>query len=413
MTNKIILLLLFLYVFCSYVSYGQTPSYKMEIIQKSVNSFFVKLDISLQGNYCEKDSVEFSFGGLMPKFAVKGLKIKSNKSIPFVFDQENRVVKICKNDIKQEKINFEYKFNIIAGISRNKCASLFYNLLEYPIPVIKNIENIYFNCKIKKAKNFDVVANIQKESNFYISEMIDVNKIAFVFLDTTAFKTNKFSTPFCEINVFTTDETLTENDFKRLSNKLINCINYFSSNIAPCRYKELNIVEFAWMIGSTYIGNVAVVEKSVFKSYTLFHEIIHEWIGGIITCKEASKGEFLIKESLNDYFTMQFIRHEDGDSLYNVALQNYKNGYNNYLKTNDDISIFDVTEYTNSTHPIIMYKQVLLLDDFARKIGYDRFNNSIFEFLKSRIGNPIETTDFLDFLKKQYGQNAIDYCNKI
>jgi hypothetical protein len=410
MKSKVVILLLLL---CSCgLLYGQATSYKMEITQKSLSKFFVKLDISLQNNYCEKDTVEFSFGGLIPMFAVRGLKIKSEKTIPFVFDQNEKIIKICKNKIKQGKISFEYKFNIIWGISQFKNASLFYNSLEYPIPYIENIDSVHFTCKVKKLKNFSVLTDIQKKSDFYTSELINIDRIAFVFLDTAKFTIHNYSTPFCEIKTFTTDSTLTENDFNRLGRKLTDCIKYFSTNITPCRYKELNIIEIPWY-GSTYIGNVAIVDKSVFKSYTLFHEIIHEWIGGIITIKENSKGELLVKESLNDYFTMQYLKYEDGDSLYNVALQKYKDGYNKYLETNEDISIFEITKYAQSTYPIIMYKQVILLDELAQKIGYDKFNNSIFDFLKSTIGRPIEASEFLDFLKEQYGQDAVDYCNKI
>jgi hypothetical protein len=49
----------------------------------------------------------------------------------------------------------------------------------------------------------------------------------------------------------------------------------------------------------------------------------------------------------------------------------------------------------------------------AQKIGYEKFNNSIFDFLKSVIGTPIETSQFLNFLKETYGQEAMDYCDKI
>ena len=410
MKSKIIILLLLL----SGCHLQQQTSYEMEIIQKSQNGFSVKLDISLQNNYCEKDTVEFSFGGIIPILSVRGMEIKSKNTIPFIFDQEKKLLKICKNDIKQNKISFEYQFNIIWGTTKDKVATLFYNAIEYPIPFIKNIDSVYFRCKISALEDFSVITNLQKKDNFYRSELIDVNRLAFVFLDTNKFKTHNYSTPSCKINILTTDSTLTENDFNRLGRKLIDCINLFSANIAPPRYNELSIIEISslWN-GSAYIGNVAVVDKAVFKSYDLFHEVIHEWIGGIITSKKDSKGEFLVKESLNEYLTMQFLKYEDGDSLYNVQLQKYKKGYDDFLKTNEDISIFDVTKYVHSNHPIIMYKQVILLDELAQKIGYDKFNNSIFDFLKSTIRRPIETADFLNFLKEQYGQDAIDYCNKI
>jgi hypothetical protein len=402
----------FLFLFLCGVLYGKPTSYKMEITQNSLNNFWVKLDILLQKNYCKQDTLEFFFGGLIPDISVDSIIIKSKKTIPFAFDQENKLLKISKKDIKQNKITFEYSFNIIWGVSRDTVATLFYNSLEYPIPFIKDNDSVSFNCKIKKTDSFSIKTNIQKIDNLYKSNLININDIAFLFLDTALFKIHHFSTPFCEINIFTTDSIITENDYSRLKRKLKNCIDYFSTNIVPCRYKELNIIEAEWW-GSTFLGNFAVVNKSDFMSYILFHEIIHEWIGGIITTKKDSKGEFLLRESLNDYLTLQFLKYEEGDSLYNVAIQNYKNSYNDYLRENNDISIWNITKYTNSTHAIIMYKQVLLLDEFAQKIGYEKFNNFIFKFLKSVIGKSIEASDFLNILKEKYGQEAIDYCEKI
>jgi aminopeptidase N len=222
----------------------------------------------------------------------------------------------------------------------------------------------------------------------------------------------KISTSSCKINIFATDSTLTDNDFNRLGRKIIDCIDYFSMNIAPYRSTNLNIVETEWY-GSTYLGNVAFVDKSSFRTYTLFHEIVHEWTGGQIEAKKDSKGEYLLNESLNEYLTLQFLKSEDGDSLYNVAIKNCVEGYKEYLKDNEDMSIWDVTKYVKSTHPIIMYKQVILLDELAKTVGYDKFNAAVFEFLKSVIGKPVETSQFLEFLKEAFGHPVIDYCSKI
>ena len=413
MKSQIRIILLLVGLFLSSYLYGEkATSYEMEIVQTSLQKFKVKLDISLQENYCKSDTVEFSFGGLIPILTVKNLKIKSQKSIRFIFDKKSKLIKIAKKDINQNKIYFEYNFNVIWGASRDKVATLFYNSSEYPIPFIENIDSIYFTCKIKKLKNFSVKTNIQKKGEYYISELTDINSIAFMFLDTIKFNTHSYSTTLCKINIFTTDNTLTENDFNRLGNKLTNCIDYFSENISPYRYNELNIAEVVWW-GSTYLGSIAFINKPDFKSYTVFHEIVHEWLGGIIAIKKDSEGEFLLSESLNDYLTMQFLRYQDGDSLYNVAIKIYIDRYNDYLEKNHDTSIWNIEKYVNSTHPIIIYKQVILLDELAKKIGYDKFNSSIFKFLKSIIGKSVETLEFLDFLKNEYGQDAIDYCNKI
>jgi len=411
---KIIILLFYCCISGNALLGKPITNYKMEITQKSISNFQVKLDILLKDNYCSGDTITISFGGIFfeeegESFdAVQNLVIKSKKKIPFIFDRKTSEIKICKKDITQNKISLEYGFYFIMNVSRDTTVTLFYNGMEKPIPVIKNIDNVHYSAKIKTLKNFICLSNISNKSKY-----TDIQNVAFCFVDTSHITQKHFETKYCDVNIFVRNGIFAENDFNILKKKMRDCFDYFSNNINPYSFKNFNLVEWDSWSGSTYLGSVACVHKSDFKTYTLFHEIAHEWIGRQVKIKDKSKGEYLLKESLNDYLTVQFLKYEEGDSLYQVQIKNYIDGYNEYLAQNENISIWDVAKYVHSTHAIIMYKQVILLDELAQKVGYDKLNSVIFDFLRKSIGKEIEITQFLNLLKEKFGNPAIDYCTKI
>jgi hypothetical protein len=388
-------------------------TYEMEITQNSISNYYVKIDITLQKNYCKVDTILIALDGLYfdedgETFdAVENLQIKSKNKIPFIFDRENSTIKICKKNITKNKISLEYGYNFIMAISYDTSATLFYNGIEKPIPVIKSIDSVYISAKIKTLEKFICVSNITNNGKY-----ININNVAFCFVDTTRFTQKHFETEYCNVNIFTNDSTFTDSVFSRFSRKMKDCFNYFSKNISPYSLKEFNIVTADWF-GSTYLGGIAFVHKTHFRNYTIVHEIAHEWLGGQIKIKKESKGEYLVGESLNEFVTSQFLKYEEGDSLYKVQIQNYIDDYNKYLEDNEDKSIWDITKYVHSTHAIIMYKEVILLDKLAQKVGYDNLNSVIFDFLKQSIGKKIEATQFLDLLKEKFGKPAIDYCKEI
>jgi len=412
---KIIVLLL---CCCLYGTLSGKPktTYKMSITQNSISSFSVKLDITLQGNYCSNDTVFINLGGQFFEeegetfSAVSNLTVKSKQNIPFIFDKENSKIKICKKDIKNNKISLEYGFTFIwgTGINCTDFGTLFYNNTadDNPLPVVQNIDSVYFSAQIKTLKNFICLSNNN-------DKYTDINQIALCFIDTTHLIQKHFDTKFCKTNIFANDTTLTDTFLNELGRKTGDCLNYFATNISPCRFKEFNVIEWPNFWGSTCIGGIACVKESAFKTYTVFHEITHEWIDGQVITKDGSKGEYLTKESLNEYLMTQFLRYEEGDSLYQVQIKNYTDNYDKYLSKNEDKSIWNITKYVTSTHPIIMYKQVILLDELAQKVGYDKLNSVIFDFLKRTMGQKIEATQFLNVLKENFGQPAIDYCEKI
>jgi hypothetical protein len=401
-----------LFLLLSVVTYGNNNSdviYRITINQLDTN-FHINLHVLIPATDQYQDTVVFLFGGLVPLYSIDELQVKSGEAIWFDFHQEKRILKLLKKDIVNHTLQFGYLFNPVWGAMYDSTVIVVENQVEYPVPIIHGLDSIRISADIHPQNDCYVLSNIPINKSSLTK--IDLKKIMFLFLDKNLFKQISFSSPYCSIHIHTANGSHTNDDFNRLEKKINGCIDYFSNHIAPYRYSRLDIVEMNWY-GSTYQDGLAVVATKEFKTYTLFHELTHEWIGGIISIKENSDGEFLIRESLNEYLNLQYLRHAEGDSLYRVVIDKYSVLYNDFLKDNADMTIMSIKKYVHSTHPIIMYKQVILLDKLAKKIGYEEFNNSIFQFLRSRIGQLTETFQFLDFLQKTYGIQIENYLKAI
>jgi hypothetical protein len=227
--------------------------------------------------------------------------------------------------------------------------------------------------------------------------------IAFMFVDTAHYLKYSYPSDSYIINIYTTD-TLNSEQVVSLGKLLTNCIIYFSANIAPYKYKEFNIVCMKTILPvSMYCGGFARINSSaLFCDYVPVHELTHEWAGHTVQTTIGSRGEFLIGESLTEYLKCQFLKYYEGDSVYGKILDNFEQQYKDYLSKKRDTSIMNITKCVKSEYPIIMYKQVLLLDTLAQTIGHDNLNNTIFFFLKQNIDKKVTAEQFLDFLRMAY-----------
>jgi hypothetical protein len=402
--------------------------WRLSVKQVEYCVFEIELKIPIQKEFRNKDTLFFSFGGIpgidddVEDFhCVTDLSISANEEpVPFIFDKENQTLKIVTKKIANQIIEIKYFFYEVFGtnLGNSNKTTLFCNhLQEKTIPVLKDADKIYMFVTLQTLQGFLPVASVATNS----ITKIDLRDLNFIFIDTAYYRKASFCAADKNIHIYTMDTLLTTEHIKQLGGSITHCINYFSARIAPYRFHDFYVVDinilFSLLGGSTYCGSFAIIPSSEFYTYTIFHELTHEWVGDIVQKIFGSRGEFLIGESLTEYLKNQFLKYEMGYSVYRTILNNYERAYKKYLTENIDISIMDVTKYVSSMNPIILYKQILLLDTLAQTVGYENLNNNIFSFLKQNINKKITAEQFLIFLREAYQnthKEAIDkYINSI
>lgn len=100
------------------------------------------------------------------------------------------------------------------------------------------------------------------------------------------------------------------------------------------------------------------------------HEIGHRWLGEwTLLIEDGEPGAYFIKESLNEFMTLMFIRDYYGENQYRALIEKYKDEYSKINGTRHDEPIVDVVVNNNNT--VIYRKGPLVLDRIARNIGYE------------------------------------------
>lgn len=136
--------------------------------------------------------------------------------------------------------------------------------------------------------------------------------------------------------------------------------------------------------------------------FPLIHEIGHRWLGEwTLWIDDGKPGAYFIKESLNEFMTLMFIRDNLGKELYKKHIEEYRNEYQEIKNARKDAPIIEVTTNTNNT--VIYRKGPLLLDHIAQKIGYQNLIEVISRFYQCYANKkPLHYNDFIEVLSDQY-----------
>lgn len=136
--------------------------------------------------------------------------------------------------------------------------------------------------------------------------------------------------------------------------------------------------------------------------YPLVHEIGHRWLGEwTLLIDDGEPGAYFIKESLNEFMTLLFIRHFYGPDTYEKQLDWCRSEYGKIKGTPQDEPIVDVVVNNNNT--VVYRKGPLVLDRMAKKIGYDELAGIIAGFYREHAGKyPLKYTDFIDMVNASH-----------
>ena len=136
--------------------------------------------------------------------------------------------------------------------------------------------------------------------------------------------------------------------------------------------------------------------------YPLVHEIGHRGLGEwTLLIDDGEPGAYFIKESLNEFMTLLFIRHFYGPDTYEKQLDWCRSEYGKIKGTPQDEPIVDVVVNNNNT--VVYRKGPLVLDRMAKEIGYDELAGIIAGFYREYAGKyPLKYTDFLDMVNASH-----------
>lgn len=115
-------------------------------------------------------------------------------------------------------------------------------------------------------------------------------------------------------------------------------------------------------------------EKFATKSHLLplAHEIGHRWLGEwTLLIPDGNEAAYFIKESLNEYMTLLFVRATAGEDVFRTLLETeYEKPLQTVRGTTADARLIDM-RYNNNT--AVYCKGPVVLDRVASRMGYDRW----------------------------------------
>ena len=119
--------------------------------------------------------------------------------------------------------------------------------------------------------------------------------------------------------------------------------------------------------------------------YPLMHEIGHRWLGEwTLLIDDGQPGAYFIKETLNEFMTLMFIRYVCGNAYYETQLDWCKAEYEKIKGTPQDEPVVNVV--TNNNNTVIYRKGPLALIRIAEQIGYGELMSVISGFYKEYAG---------------------------
>lgn len=134
--------------------------------------------------------------------------------------------------------------------------------------------------------------------------------------------------------------------------------------------------------------------------YPLAHEIGHRWLGEwTLLIDDGEPGAYFIKETLNEFMTLMFIRHHFGEEAYRTQLERCEREYRAIEGTPRDEPLIAMVHNDNNT--VVYRKGPLLLDRLARQIGYGRLTETIAGFYREYCGKyPLAYADFAAWFER-------------
>lgn len=419
---RIIIFITTIILTTSHVSMAnEITDYKLHINKINQEACNLHITCSFSLNFQDADSVTMNFGGGQ-EFSIDNLKI-DNKDIEYEYNLKSKNIVFCKKEAQTVQVKMDYNYTNLSAffIYGEGNAELWETSFgEYYYPYVPNTYmdvtmNVETPDSISLICSYPLKSDHSKEYNGKLQNILS-QSLTLAFIQNDAYKQTRELIPN-EIFIYQIkDMECSDKRYKELLQLTKASIDFFSRIYGEDYIsKERNVMALPTYLfhngkGFSNRYNIGFISASQEKFstypdiYPLVHEIGHRWLGEwTLLINDGEPGAYFIKESLNEFMTLMFIRQFYGSELYMTQIEKCRSEYNKIKGTPQDEAIVNIVENNNNT--IVYRKGPLVLDYIAKEIGYDELMKAISRFYQEYAGKyPLKYTYFIDLLNESYNR---------
>ncbi len=326
------IILLFLCIKTLVAQESAVDKYTISFSRNNDEKFELHVECSFIAN---KDSLCFLFGDSFEKSAISNLFIESDNLDYYHFDrnQRNLIIKLKRHQQSIVKLSYDY-VNITSAVLYRDYGCEFWEISfqEYYYPFLFG-DRCSFLLSFRIPENLIIVNgyDLQKLNNCYVfnsSHPIISHSCVFAFLNKDTYQKDEFAYDDYTIDAYYKigiDIPLQRKE--ELAELTKASIRYFSNIFEPYenRSDQIKAKPIYIFHGNGYCNrnNLNIISASLDKFiskpniFPLIHEIGHRWLGEwTLLIPDGAPGAYFIKESLNEYMTLLFIKHYYGKHYF-------------------------------------------------------------------------------------------------
>lgn len=374
-------------------------------VDQDAANIHVKCAFSL--DFSGKDSVLINFGGA-PEFSVDNLSV-AGEGCSYEYRPDRKSLVFYRNGAGTAGIMMEYDYTNLSAFfiyGEGKAELWETSFGEYFYPYIPDTY-IDADISVRLPDSLSLLCSCPLESRHILAQ-----SIVLAFIQKDAYSHTVEYIPE-KVDIYQiSGMQCNEKRYRELLELTEAAISYFSGIYWEDYISgERNIHSFpAYLFhdgkGFSNRYNIGFISASQEKFstspdiYPLVHEIGHRWLGEwTLLIEDGEPGAYFIKESLNEFMTLMFIRDYYGENQYGALIEKYKEEYSKINGTRQDEPIVDVVVNNNNT--VIYCKGPLVLDRIARNLGYEKLTEIISKFYRQYAGcHPLKYTDFVELVSE-------------
>lgn len=396
---------------------GEIRDYSVIFSKTNQDAANLHVSCTFSLDFHDADSVAMNFGGGQ-EFSIDNLDINGNR-FEYEYNREAKRIVFRRTAERTVRVTMEYDYTNLSAffIYGEGDAELWETSFgEYFYPYVPNT---YMDVAIRTEApdSLSVLCSYPLKTDGYtkcngILQNILAQSITLAFIRNEAYRRTSAHLPD-EISIYQIKGMeCSEERYEELLELTKASIDFFS-NVYGEDYisEERGVTSYPTFLfhngkGFSNRYNIGFISASQEKFstypdiYPLVHEIGHRWLGEwTLLVDDGQPGAYFIKESLNEFMTLMFIRHYYGSQTYDRLLDMYMSEYSKIKGMPQDRAIVDVTVNNNNT--VVYRKGPLALDRIAKEIGYDELMEIISGFYRGHAGKyPLKYADFINHVNE-------------